>query len=135
MTYAATDKSSDRMPPFVQSGQSVTIELHVDDVLAAYDWFRRLGFSAAAVNKGFAVVTWNGWDVLIGRRPAGKSRPEGIVGELRLMHDDVDELWSQLDLESLTVIREAVHCRIRLRESRLGFPGRAGSTVRQHRHA
>ena len=52
MTYAATDKSSDRMPPFVQSGQSVTIELHVDDVLAAYDWVPSSRFQRSCSKQG-----------------------------------------------------------------------------------
>lgn len=59
---------------------------------------------------------------MLGHRPRHVERPQGCVGEFRLMHEDVDALWQSMSQKQPKVIKELFDAPYGLREFVIASP-------------
>jgi catechol 2,3-dioxygenase-like lactoylglutathione lyase family enzyme len=85
--------------------EQLVLELYVRNISASADFYQRLGFRLLRAEPHFVELAW-GQGVLYLEEIADAPAPGGpIVGNVRVLVDDVDRYWTLAQEQGCTVVK------------------------------
>jgi catechol 2,3-dioxygenase-like lactoylglutathione lyase family enzyme len=78
--------------PYVPATEQLVVEVYVQNLDRAVDFYRSLGFEILGRKGGFAAVTWEGHRFFLDERPHHEP-PPATQANVRVMVPDVDTWW------------------------------------------
>jgi catechol 2,3-dioxygenase-like lactoylglutathione lyase family enzyme len=89
----------------VPTQEQLILELYVRNISASADFYQRLGFRLLRAESHFVELAW-GEGLLYLEEIADAPAPNGpLVGNVRVMVDDVDRSWALVQALGCTVVK------------------------------
>ena len=79
---------------YVPAIEQLVVEVYVQNLDRALDFYRRLGFEVVGRKRNFAAVAWEGHRLFLDERPDYEP-PRSPQANVRVMVPDVDACWQR----------------------------------------